>query len=162
MKHKIILIFILVPVILCSLFGPNIFYYLTEKQDYTISVSMDENETHILAVQTESKLESFSHQYRDGNGFLTEEIHFIGDDNKILPESGTNIKLFFTDNESVESHTITTMARELNVDFDIVQGRLENFRGRIMGCLVINVDDDVKEKVIKHLEEKHIEWEELD
>lgn len=87
---------------------------------------------------------------------------FIGDDNKILPESGTNIKLFFTDNESVESHTITTMARELNVDFDIVQGRLENFRGRIMGCLVINVDDDVKEKVIKHLEEKHIEWEELD
>lgn len=84
MKHKIILIFILVPVILCSLFGPNIFYYLTEKQDYTISVSMDENETHILAVETESKLESFSHQYRDGNGFLIEEIHFIGDEKKIL------------------------------------------------------------------------------
>ena len=84
---------------------------------------------------------------------------FAGDDSKILPTEGTNIKLFFTDDSTSKGHTVTSLARELDVDFDIVQGKLENFRGRILGSLIINVEDDVKDKVTKYLTDNHIEWE---
>lgn len=84
---------------------------------------------------------------------------FAGDDTKILPEEGTNIKLFFTDDSSSKGHTVTSLARELDVDFDIVQGKLENFRGRILGSLIINVEDSVKDKVLKYLKDNNIEWE---
>ena len=86
---------------------------------------------------------------------------FAGDDTKILPKSGTNIKLFFTDETSESSHTITSLAREMNIDFDIVQGKLENFRGRILGSLIINVDDKTKAKATEYLNRNKIEWEEV-
>jgi len=86
---------------------------------------------------------------------------FTGDDSKILPTEGTNIKLFFLDGETADAPAITSIARELNVDFDIVQGKLENFRGRILGSLIINVSDDIKDDVIKAIEDRKIEWEEI-
>mgnify|MGYP005968478267 CR=1 FL=1 len=52
---------------------------------------------------------------------------FVGDDVEILPQTGKNIKLFFTNNNS-KSHTITQLARTLDINFDICQGKLENFR----------------------------------
>ena len=49
---------------------------------------------------------------------------FVGDDIEILPQTGKNIKLFFTNNNS-KSHTITQLARTLDINFDICQGKLE-------------------------------------
>ncbi|MCQ2537558.1 MAG: methionine ABC transporter ATP-binding protein [Lachnospiraceae bacterium] len=86
---------------------------------------------------------------------------FAGDDSDILPDKGVNIKLFFTESESADSPAITSIARELNVDFEIVQGKLENFRGRILGSLIINVDESIKDKVVDALEKRKIEWEVL-
>ena len=60
---------------------------------------------------------------------------FVGDDIEILPQTGKNIKLFFTNNNS-KSHTITQLARTLDINFDICQGKLENFRGSMMGSLI--------------------------
>ncbi|MCD7892460.1 MAG: methionine ABC transporter ATP-binding protein [Erysipelotrichaceae bacterium] len=85
---------------------------------------------------------------------------FVGDDVEFLPKEGTNIKLFFTDTNS-SSHTITELARALNIDFDICQGKLENFRAGIMGSLIINVKDEDKERVFHYLTEKEVLWEEI-
>ena len=85
---------------------------------------------------------------------------FVGDTSDLLPDTGTNVQLFFTNNNS-KSHTITSLARELNVNFDICQAKLENFRGSIMGSLVINVEDEDKERVLKALTEYGVEWEEI-
>lgn len=85
---------------------------------------------------------------------------FVGDDIEFLPQDGINIKLFFTDSNST-SHTITELARTLNIDFDICQGKLENFRGSIKGSLVINIAEKDHQQVTRYLENKNIQWEEV-
>lgn len=85
---------------------------------------------------------------------------FVGDDIEFLPKTGTNIKLFFT-NDNSGSHTITELARQLDIDFDICQGKLENFRGSIMGSLIINVKKEDQERVFGYLNQKQVLWEEI-
>ena len=80
---------------------------------------------------------------------------FLGEDDELLPEKGVNIKLFFPSTSS-ENALITKMARDLKVDFSIVWGKLEKFREEILGNLVINIEDEDKEKVINYLKEKDI------
>lgn len=87
--------------------------------------------------------------------FLGEE-----DEEEILPESGVNIKLFFP-SDSSENALITKMARELEIDFSIVWGKLEKFRAEVLGGLVINISENDKDKVLKYLEGKEILWEVL-
>lgn len=80
---------------------------------------------------------------------------FLGEDDELLPGNGVNIKLFFPSTSS-ENALITKMARDLNVDFSIVWGKLEKFREEILGNLVINIEEKDKEKVINYLKEKDI------
>lgn len=83
---------------------------------------------------------------------------FLGEDDEILPEEGVNIKIFFPKDFS-EGAIITKMAREMNLDFSIVCGKLEKFRDDILGSLVINVSNDEKENVLEYLINKNVEWE---
>jgi D-methionine transport system ATP-binding protein len=83
---------------------------------------------------------------------------FVGESVECLPSSGINIKLFFNSQDS-ESGVITKMARELNADFAICQGKLENFRGSILGSLVINVQPEDKIRVLAYLDEHQVLWE---
>lgn len=85
-------------------------------------------------------------------------LDFTGHDGDILPSTGVNIKLFFLNSNST-SHTITSLARELQIDFDICQGKLENFRGRILGSLIINIEEKDKDKVLDYLKKCNVEWE---
>lgn len=81
---------------------------------------------------------------------------FLGEqDDELLPTTGINIKLFFPSTSS-ENALITKMAREINVDFSIVWGKLEKFREDVLGSLVINIEQEDKEKVIKYLQDKNI------
>lgn len=81
---------------------------------------------------------------------------FLGDeDDGILPDDGVNIKLFFPSNSS-ENSLITKMARDLEVDFSIVWGKLEKFREEVLGGLVINIREEDKDKVIRYLKGKDI------
>ena len=85
---------------------------------------------------------------------------FVGDDVEILPQTGKNIKLFFTNNNS-KSHTITQLARTLDINFDICQGKLENFRGSMMGSLIINIEEKDLQAVGNYLNQEGITWEEI-
>ena len=80
---------------------------------------------------------------------------FLCEGDDILPDEGVNIKIFFPSNSS-ENALITKMARELDVDFSIVWGKLEKFRESILGGLVINISEEDKDRVIKYLEDKNI------
>ncbi|MEE3693955.1 methionine ABC transporter ATP-binding protein [Campylobacter sp. CLAX-22107-21] len=71
--------------------------------------------------------------------------NFLGEE-EILPDTGVNIKIFFPPNVAMHS-IITHMARELNIDFNIVWGKLEKLGDKVLGSLVINVEPKYELKV---------------
>ena len=81
----------------------------------------------------------------------------IGEE-EILPSQVINIRLFFPKDNSNDS-IITAMARELDIDFSIVWGKLERFRDDVLGSLVINIKENQKDKVVKYLTSKNMPWE---
>ena len=86
---------------------------------------------------------------------------FLGDEEEeTLPELGVNIRLYFSKDLSGNS-VITTMARELDIDFSIVWGKLEKFRDNVLGSLVININEEYKELTVNYLKSKDIIWEVL-
>ena len=91
--------------------------------------------------------------------FLKPEVSlkkFLGEDeDELLPSTGVNIKIYFPSTSS-ENALITKMARELNVDFSIVFGKLEKFRDDVLGNLVININEEDKDKVINYLKDKNV------
>ncbi len=88
----------------------------------------------------------------------TGEMKTLMGEEELLPSTGYNIKIFFP-KEISQSCLITSIARELDVDFSIVWGRLEKFRDEVMGNLTINVSKENKEKILRYLDERSIDWE---
>lgn len=86
------------------------------------------------------------------------ELKKIIEQEELLPNEGVNIKLFFPSNASQQS-VIISMARELNVDFSIVWGKLESFRKEVLGSLIINIEEDKKVAICEYLNKKSILWE---
>ena len=77
---------------------------------------------------------------------------------EILPSTGTNIRLFFP-KEVAQNSVITHMARSLNIDFNIVWGKLEKLNDNVLGSLVINIDEKDKESVLNYIKQSGVLWE---
>ena len=77
---------------------------------------------------------------------------------EILPSTGTNIRLFFP-KEVAPNSVITHMARSLNIDFNIVWGKLEKLNDNVLGSLVINIDEKDKENVLNYIKQSGVLWE---
>ncbi len=84
---------------------------------------------------------------------------FLGE-SEVVPSEGVNIKLYFPKDNAYQSF-ITKMARELNMDFNIVWGKLEEINTHIVGNMVINIEEENKEIVINYIKEHDIVWEVL-
>jgi len=83
---------------------------------------------------------------------------FLGEE-EILPQNGVNIRLYFPSTISNKS-IVTMMARELGIDFSIVWGKLEKLGDKVVGSLVINIDERNSSKVQDFLDNKtDIVWE---
>lgn len=82
---------------------------------------------------------------------------FLGE-NEILPQNGINIRIYFP-KEVAQNPIITQMARELQVDFNIVWGNLESFGGIALGVLVINIKQEFLEQVCAFLTQSGTRWE---
>jgi len=79
------------------------------------------------------------------------------DDYAVIPD-GINIRLMFP-REIANDCIITTMARELDINFSIVGGRLEKYRDAVMGFLLINVAKSDVGRVVSWLRGKKMFWE---
>ncbi|MCY6369081.1 methionine ABC transporter ATP-binding protein [Clostridium ganghwense] len=90
----------------------------------------------------------------------SEHMEKLLGEEEILPEEGVNIKIFFPKQFS-KNAVITAMARELNMDFSIVWGKLEKFGDDVLGSLVINIEENQKESVCSYLSNKGVNWEVL-
>ena len=51
------------------------------------------------------------------------------------------------------------MARTLDIDFNIVWGKIEKLNGKALGNLVINIDEKDKDKVLNYIEKSGVLWE---
>ncbi|MEG1642165.1 MAG: methionine ABC transporter ATP-binding protein, partial [Synergistaceae bacterium] len=80
----------------------------------------------------------------------------IKDDYAVIP-SGRNIRLVFP-REVANDSVITGMARELDIDFSVVGGRIERYRENVMGFLIINVAEKDFVNVVKWLEKNNMIW----
>ncbi|MDY4788342.1 MAG: methionine ABC transporter ATP-binding protein [Bacilli bacterium] len=88
------------------------------------------------------------------------KLNKLSAEEEILPTTGVNIKLLFDDNVSNEP-IITSLARDLNIDFSICWGKLEKFSDEVLGSLIININELDEEKVINYLKNKEVKWEVL-
>jgi len=94
--------------------------------------------------------------------FLKPDIkmkEFLGEI-EVVPNEGVNIKIYFPKDNASQSF-ITKMARQLNMDFNIVWGKLEEINTHIVGNMVINIENKDKEKVLSYIKEHNIIWEVL-
>ena len=82
---------------------------------------------------------------------------FVEDEFTLIP-TGTNIRLMFPRDISQQS-IITAMARELDINFSIVGGRLERYLDDVLGFLIINVSHEHLPVVLAYLREKKLYWE---
>ena len=94
--------------------------------------------------------------------FLKPDIkmkEFLGE-TEVVPKTGVNVKLYFPKDNVFQSF-ITKKARELNMDFNIVWGKLEEINGHIVGNMVINIEDETRDIVIDYIRQHDIVWEVL-
>jgi len=82
---------------------------------------------------------------------------FLGEE-EIVPKDGINIKLYFP-KETAQYSIVTHMARTLDIDFNIVWGKLEKINKHVIGSLVINLEEKNKDRVIKYINDKNVKWE---
>ena len=85
---------------------------------------------------------------------------FLGKQVEKLPDSGRNIRIYFTENAE-QVRLISSMARALDVDFSICRADMTDFRGRIMGSLVLNVREEDAPRVLVYLDNAHHPYEEV-
>jgi D-methionine transport system ATP-binding protein len=82
---------------------------------------------------------------------------FLGEE-EIVPKDGVNIRLYFP-KETAQYSIVTHMARTLNIDFNIVWGKLEKVNNHVIGSLVINLKEKNKNDVIQYINDKNVKWE---
>jgi D-methionine transport system ATP-binding protein len=85
---------------------------------------------------------------------------FVEDEFTLIP-TGTNIRMMFPRDIS-QNAVITTMARDLDISFSIVGGKLERYLDDVLGFLIINVPNEHLEAVTGYMREKKLHWEVLE
>ena len=142
----------------------NLLKQINEKLNITIILV-----THEMEVVKQIAQKALLLEHGNIIGFDDTEELFLKPDAKmkeflgeieVVPKDGINIKIYFPKDNAFQSF-ITKMARELDMDFNIVWGKLEEINSHIVGNMVINIEETNKEKVINYIKEHNIIWEVL-
>ncbi|MGF7059346.1 methionine ABC transporter ATP-binding protein [Brassicibacter mesophilus] len=87
-------------------------------------------------------------------------INLLGDNEIATPKTGKAIEILFSRKNS-NNPIITRLARELNIDFSIIGGDMESFKGNSVSSIIINISEKDTKKVIDFLEKNHVLWREI-
>jgi D-methionine transport system ATP-binding protein len=142
----------------------NLLKEINEKLNITIILV-----THEMEVVKQIAQKALLLEHGNIIGFDATEELFLKPDTKmkeflgeaeVVPNNGVNIKIYFPKDNAFQSF-ITKMARDLDMDFNIVWGKLEEINSHIVGNMVINIEEKEKEKVTSYIKEHNIIWEVL-
>ena len=53
---------------------------------------------------------------------------------------------------------LSELTKETGIVFSIVWGGLDNYRDKLLGSFIINVEKEDEDKVVKYFESKNVEW----
>ena len=84
---------------------------------------------------------------------------FLGRNNTYTVPEGTNIQILLQEKDSSRK-ILSKMARQLQIDYMICGGKVEKYRDKNLGELVIHVSDEDSERVKKFLSEEDVIWHE--
>jgi len=86
-------------------------------------------------------------------------VEFLGE-KPILPSEGVNIGLYFPKEVAFNS-VITQMARDLDINLNIVWGKIEKLNDLVLGHLVINIEPKYEKIVLEYIQKTGVLWEKL-
>lgn len=88
----------------------------------------------------------------------TEELKsLLGEEDYTLPQNGQNLKLLLS-GPFAKGTIITKMARDLGIDFIVLEGSIETYQMKDIGNVVINVKTEDMEKVDAYLKNLGIQF----
>ena len=74
-----------------------------------------------------------------------------------LPKEGANIEII-EKNDIQKGALISNMAMDTGVPFQIVWGSTDQYRDRVLGFFVINMESSQRDKIISYLDKNNVEW----
>jgi D-methionine transport system ATP-binding protein len=89
-----------------------------------------------------------------------EFVKFLGDDGELPLTSNVNLEILVSGDE-VARPLFSTMARELDVDFSIIGGKMEKYRDKVLGSWISNFNEKDVPRVTKYLDDRNIAWHKL-
>lgn len=84
---------------------------------------------------------------------------FLGRNNTYTVPEGTNIQILLQEKDSSRK-ILSKMARQLQIDYMVCGGKVEKYRDKNLGELVIHVSDEESERVKKFLSKEDVIWHE--
>ncbi len=88
-------------------------------------------------------------------------LRLLGEERAKLPETGHNIQIAHLLNHKDEGRLLGQMAVDFNQAFPIVSGKIRDFRNDMLGIFVINVEDEYLGPVTSWLDDRKIDWRDL-
>ncbi|MCR6545749.1 methionine ABC transporter ATP-binding protein [Dehalobacterium formicoaceticum] len=82
---------------------------------------------------------------------------FLGEEDAFFTNKGINLQIMILE-DSISRTIFSVMAQELKVDFAVVSGKMEHYRDKHMGSLILNFKEADLPKVCEYLTAKGIIW----
>ena len=89
-----------------------------------------------------------------------EFMKFLGEDGELPLTTNVNLEIMVSGDE-VAQPLFSKMARELDVDFSIIGGKMEKYRDKVLGSWISNFNEDDVERVTRYLDGRNIVWHKL-
>ena len=77
-----------------------------------------------------------------------------------LPSNGVNIEII-EKNDIQKGALLSKMAMDTGVQFQIVWGSTDQYRDRVLGFFVINMESSQREAIVSYLDKNNVEWREV-
>lgn len=84
---------------------------------------------------------------------------FLGRGNSYTVPDGTNIQILLQEKDA-SREILSKMARELQIDYMVCGGKMEQYRDKNLGEIVIHISDQDTEKVKQFLNDHDVIWHE--
>ena len=89
-------------------------------------------------------------------------MRLMGEEGRELPKTGCTLQISYDIRDEKDGELFTAMSEELHIRFSVIDGKIQKYRGSMMGLFVINVSDGNADNVKQYLDKKGYQWKELE